>query len=562
MKRIQTIQNQIQMKHIFKYLLLTAVLVFSLGSCQKDFLEIEPVDRLTADNFFKNETQVRAATAALYGFPWFGYNDKFAWCAGDCMAGDLFHTWDQEGQFFYFSFNAGNAHLSGGWKGLFRVISYANSVINDMPRSASGNVTEDVINKALGEARFIRGMAYYMLAEFWGDVPIVENSTEIVVSNNFFLPKNTHSSVLEFVRRDFEFAADNLPASDIPGRVTKWAAIGMLAKVHLTMASDLNDPNSAQNFELAKQFASDVIDNSGLSLLPNYADIFRYDMNNNEESLFAIQWMEGAYAIGNSRQANWARSSIITGNTEAWGGYKSMTKDFLDAIEGGDDRQPAIYMTLGDHYPEINRDNGGYTYYIVHRDPDDPNTVLENASATLNNLKKYVIGSNADTDGGVTQSQATRINTILLRLADVYLIHAEASLGAQASSTDVQYFNMIRQRAGLPLKDNITFLDILKERRIEFALEGLNWFDIKRYYYRDPAGAVAYLSGMDRQTTYYRDNSPGAADENSFEGWIEQEADTPITIRESNMFLPIPSAEVVANPMLAPEEPAVEYEFN
>ena len=458
------------MKNIFKYLLLPFLLVLSMGSCKKEFLEIEPVDRLTADNFFKNEVEIRAATAALYGFPWFDYNDKFAWTAGDCMSGDLYHTWDQEGQFFLFSFNSGNAHLSAGWKGLFRVVSYANSVINDMPRAADGNVSQEVINKALGEARFIRGMAYYLLSEYWGEIPIVENSTAIVVSNDFFLPKNTRASVLEFIRRDMEFASQNLPATDTPGRVTKWAALGMLAKTHLTIASDLNNPKSAENFELAKQFASEVINNSGLSLMSDYADVFRYENNNNEESLFALQWMEGAYAIGNSRQANWARSSLITANTEAWGGYKSMTFDFLLNVEGGDKRQPAIYMSNGDYYPEINKENGGYTYYIVHRDPDDPNTVLESASATLNNLKKYIIGSTADTDGGVSTGQATRINTILLRLADVYLIHAEASLGAQGSSSDVQYFNLIRQRAGLPQLTSITFMDILKERRVEFGI--------------------------------------------------------------------------------------------
>ena len=549
------------MKNTFKYLFL---LLGLMSSCTKEFLEIEPVDRLTADSFFKSEGEIKAATAALYGFPWFDYNDKFAWCAGDCMSGDLYHNWDQEGQFFYFSFNSGNAHLSSGWKGLFRVVSYANSVINDMPRPATGNVPQEVIDEALGEARFIRGMAYYILSEYWGEVPIVENSTEIVVSNDFFLPKNTRSSVYEFIRRDLEFAAQNLPATDTPGRVTKWSALGLLAKLHLTMASGLNDPESSKNFELARQFAADVITNSGLSLLPNYADIFMYDNNNNEESLFALQWMEGSYAIGNSRQANWARSSLITGNTEAWGGYKSMTYDFVQQVDGGDRRQPAIYMSIGDHYPEIRKNDGGYTYYIVHRDPDDPNTVLENASATLNNLKKYVIGSNEDTDGGVSTGQATRINQILLRLADVYLVYAEAALGSQASTTDataLQYFNAIRARANLPSKSSITFMDVLKKRRIEFALEGINWFDIKRYYYRNPAGALEYLNSMEREVSYYRDNGPNAADENSIEGYILNPPSNPITINESQMWLPIPSAEVVANPLLAPDVPAEEYIF-
>ena len=553
------------MKNISKRLMILVLAGFMLGACQKEFLEIEPVDRLTADNFFKTEGEIKAATAALYGFPWFDYNDKFAWCAGDCMSGDLYHTWDQEGQFFYFSFNSGNAHLSSGWKGLFRVISYANSIINDMPRAAEGNVSEQVINEGLGEARFIRAMAYYILSEYWGEVPIVENSTEIVVSNDFFLPKNTRSSVMEFIRRDLEFASENLPAVDEPGRVTRWSALALLAKLHLTIASDLGNSESATHFEQAKRFAADVINNSGLNLLPDYTDIFRYDNNNNQESLFALQWMEGSYALGNSRQANWARSSLLTGNTEAWGGAKCMTYDFLQNVEGGDLRQPAIYMWNGDYYPELRKNDGGYTYYIVNRDPNDPNTILENVSPVLNNLKKYIIGSNDDTEGGVSTGQATRINQILLRLSDVYLIYAEAALGSQASTADataLQYFNAIRDRAGLPAKSSLTFMDILTERRIEFALEGMNWFDIKRFYYRDSAGALAYLNNMEREITYYRDEGPDAADENSVEGYIQQEPSSPISINEAQMWLPIPSAEVVANPLLGPDEPAVDYNFD
>ena len=550
------------MKNIFKYLLLLAL---ALASCTKEFLEIEPVDRLTADNFFKTEGEIKAATAALYGFPWFDYNDKFAWCAGDAMAGDLYHNWDQEGQFFYFSFNSGNAHLSSGWKGLFRVVSYANSVINDMPRAAEGNVPQEVIDEALGEARFVRAMAYYLLSEYWGEVPIVENSTEIVVSNEFFLPKNTRASVLEFIRRDLEFAAQNLPASDTPGRVTKWSALGLLAKVHLTIASSLNGPESGKNFELAKQFAAEVITNSGLSLLPNYADIFRYDNNNNEESLFALQWMEGSYAIGNSRQANWARSSLITGNSEAWGGGKCVTYDFVKNVEPGDLRQPAIYMAPDDFYPEINKKNGGYRYNIVTRDPTDPNIVVEGATPLLNSLKKYVVGSADDTGGKVSTGQAAAINQYVLRLADVYLIYAEATLGSGASTADgaaLNYFNAIRSRAGLSPKTSLTFADIMKERRVEFGLESLAWFDVKRFYYRDSAGALAYLNAQQRQETYQRIQGNNAPDENTMEGYTLTPATSTIVVSDADMFLPIPAAEVVANSMLAPSEPAVEYEFH
>lgn len=551
------------MKHHFKYIISFCAVLLAT-SCGKDFLDITPVDRLTADNFYRNETEIKASTASLYGFPWFDFNDKFFWCAGDEMAGNLYHTWDQEGQFFYFSYTEGNAHISSGWKGLFRVISYANSIINDMPPAAAGKVSEQVINRALGEARFIRGTAYYMLAEFWGEVPIVENSTELVAANNLILPKNTKASIYEFVRRDLAFAAENLPTSDSPGRVTQWSAKGMLAKLHLTMAQNLSDAKSAENFAKAKALAAEVIETSGLSLMSNYADLFKIENNNNPESLFAMQWMEGSYALGNSRQANWARSSIITGNSEAWGGGKGVTYDFMQDVEPGDKRQSAIYMKPGDYYPEINKDNGGYTFKLVNRDPKDPNITLENAPPVLNSLKKYIVGSAQDNAGKVSTGQAVALNQYVLRLADVYLIYAEAALGAAPSTADakaLQYFNAIRTRAGLPTKSSISFNDLLKERRIEFGLESINWFDIKRFYYRDPQAALAYLSAQEKETTFYRINTPNAPDENTMAGYQINPPPSLIKVDASKMNLPIPAAEVVANAKLAPGVAAEAYQF-
>lgn len=132
------------------------------------------------------------------------------------------------------------------------------------------------------------------------------------------------------------------------------------------------------------------------------------------------------------------------------------------------------------------------------------------------------------------------------------MIYAEAALGAQTSTSDpmaLQYFNAIRDRANLPAKSSLTWMDILKERRVEFGLEGINWFDIKRYFYRDPSGAVQYVNSMDRESVYNRDNGPNAADENTIEGYILTPPTNPISINASHFQLPIPSAEVVANPL-------------
>jgi hypothetical protein len=546
------------MKHNIKYIIALAIVLLT-GACGKDFLELTPADRLTADDYYRNEDEVRASTASLYGFPWFGFDDKFSWLAGDCMSGNIYYTYDQEGQFFYFSFNEGNSYLSGGWRGLFRVISYANSVINDMPRIAEGNVTADVIEAAVGEARFIRAAAYFILAEYWGEVPIVENSTELVSNNEVILPKNTRSSIYEFIRRDLEYAAQNLKATDEPGRVTQWSAKGMLAKLYVTMAQDLSGPNSASYFAKAKEYAQDVITNSGLSLMEDYSDLFLIENNNNEESLFAFQWMKGRYAVGNSRNANWARSSLIA--DQQWGGGKGVTYDFAQDVETGDERRSAIYMTLGDYYPEINKANGGYTYNFETENPNNPNNSLEAPNEVLNHLKKFVVGSSADTDGQVGTDQDAGINQYILRLADVYLIYAEAVLGSAASTSDATalgYFNEIRERAGLDTLSSISFMDILIERRVEFCLESMFWFDLKRYFYREPQAAIDYLNAQEREYKYDRISSNN--DPNLWESYELDEKPNSYILYESQMFLPIPAAEVLVNPMLS--EDAVEYEFD
>ncbi|WP_373494017.1 RagB/SusD family nutrient uptake outer membrane protein [Aquiflexum sp.] len=548
------------MNKILQYLI-ALVLIMTTSGCYEDFLEIVPQDNLVTDSFFRTDAEIRAGTAALYGMPWFDYNDKFSWVAGDAMPGNLYHTWDQEGQFFFFSFNEGNAHLTRGWQSLFRVVSYSNSIINDLPRIAGGyGVPQEYIDRGVGEARFIRAFAYFILAEYWGEVPIVENSTTLVSNNTLILPKNTKSSVYEFIRRDLEFAEQHLLNSDAPGRVTKWSAKALMAKLYLTMGQA---SGSADHYNKAKQYSEDLIENSGLTLMPDYSNLFKIENNNNPESLFALQWVEGAYGSGNSVQANMARSSMITGNSESWGGFKSLTYDFTKNVEDGDLRQPAIYMTLGNHYPEIRRSAGGYSYLIVNRDAQ--NNILENAAPVLNNVKKYVVGSSADTGGKVTTNQATAMNTYMLRLADAYLTYAEAALGTAASTNDgkaLGYFNAIRSRAGLDPLNSLTFMDILKERRIEFGMEGQYWMDIKRYFYRNPSEAVSYLNSQQRAHFYERVQGTNPPDENSLEGYVLMPPTSPVTVFESNMILPIPAAEVSYNPLLAPGQPAVEYEFN
>lgn len=570
------------MKKYTKYFFATALAIF-MGACSEDFLEFVPEDQATVGGWYRSEGEIRQSTAALYGRPWFGFNDVFGWAAGDLMAGDMHHNWDQEGQFFYLSYNENNTHIGDGWQGLYDVISYTNLIIDDMPSIAGGyGIGEDIINRGLGEARFFRGVAYYLLAEYWGEVPIVENPAEKVASGNLQLPKNTLASVYEFARRDLAFAAENLPATDDPGRVTQWAAKGMLAKLHVTLGQRSvggGTVGSAADFTTAAAYAADVINNSGLTLYSNYEDMFKIANEHNPEILFALQFINGGYGVGNSRQARFARHSRITGDAQAWGGGKCMTISFLATIEANaegetDLRQRGIYMSNGDFYNYIATKDGGYTYQIVSR--DDEGTQVEGATPTLNSLKKYVVG-NVDDHGYVISNQDSPLDIYMLRLADVYLLYAEALLGSGASLSSgpgYEAYLAVRERAGLnpPADGNMTYVDLFNERRVEFALEGLSWLDVKRRYYRNSSEALAYLNSQGRTDRYYRIDADDDLEDDAAGYEIvpaggtgsggSSNTDPIVSFTAQKMTLPIPGIEVVNNPLLKVEEAPVEYEFN
>ncbi|HCZ37519.1 MAG TPA: RagB/SusD family nutrient uptake outer membrane protein, partial [Cytophagales bacterium] len=148
---------------------LAAVTLVVLAGCSQDFLEYVPEDQATVASWYRDASEIRRATASLYGRVWWSVNDQFSWLAGDVMAGDMHHNWDAEGQFFYMSFNESNQYLNQGWQGMYDIISFANLIIDDMPTIARGyGVSDAVINAGLGEARFMRGIAYFLLVEYWG----------------------------------------------------------------------------------------------------------------------------------------------------------------------------------------------------------------------------------------------------------------------------------------------------------------------------------------------------------------------------------------------------------
>ena len=536
------------------FLLLTGL----FGGCSEDFLERPPKSNIVDANFYQTTDQVLAGTAPLYNQVWFSYNDKASHGIGDARGGILSSNSYQLTN-IQMNTTAVTGENSDSWRSFFNVIAQSNTVISNINQFAGESVPESIKQHGIAEARFMRGMAYSFLVQNWGPVPIIEDNTTLLQDTT--KTRNTVESVWEFIIRDFQFATENLPEEPVlPGRLTSFSAKGMLAKMHLIRSgvASAGGNRDQADLDMARTLAKDVIDNSGARLLEDYEDLFLTINNNNAESLFALQWSyNGTWGSQNSVQAFLAFGSSITGFSDGWGGdiggsYYILEK-YEDLIATGstpDVRRKATYMFPGDHYDYISQEVDGVVEDL--RVPVGNEGFNERAW-----VKKYVVGRPEDNDGRVLQ-QRTEINTYMLRLADVYLIYAESILGNSASTADaeaLEYFNRVRERAGVSTKTSLTFEDIFNERLVEFAMEGQAWYEFTRLHYYNPQMAYDILSQQERgivEITPDQEIDPTA--------WtivVDESRQFPVDL--GNFIIPIPATELTRAPNL--RKPPVPYEF-
>lgn len=545
--------------------------------CSPDFIEEPPADRIVDANFYKTNDQLMAATAPLYNVVWFAYNDKASHGIGDGRGGVFGSNYSYQLENIEFRTTGVTQENTNSWRAFYNVVGQANALIRNINLYAGDEVSPDVKRMAIAEARFMRGVAYSYLVQNYGAVPVFTDNLKILQDTT--VTRNTVESAWEFITRDIRYGTTNLPETSVqPGRLTSWAAKGMLAKMYLTRAGvGKTFGNRDQTFlDSAKVLAKDVIENSGAKLLPDFEELFKMKNNNNEESLFALQWVYNGSNWGsqNSVQAFMAFSGSITGFSDGWGGDLGASMYMLSRFEGlvnydegtdtylfgqtTDTRRKASFMLPGDHYSYIHQqvlDENGNPSIQELRVPLNGAGYNERAW-----VKKYVVGRPEDNDGKVLQ-QRTEINTYMLRLSDVYLVYAEAILGNATETADGEarkYFNLVRERAHVPTKDKITWADIFNERHREFAVEGQMWYDYVRYHYYNPQAVYDSLSKQDRG--FIRITPNNAENPTAWRVAPNPDDNTrTYDVNEGNFMIPLPEAELARAPSLRKEP--VPYEF-
>jgi hypothetical protein len=468
--------------------LLTLVAGVTLvGGCAD--LDVTNPNQQNSETFWRTEADATRGLAAAYnGLYLLGTFSRWHIFANDIRSdiGTAEATpWGDLGQFNAFRLNDYNFEVNRHlWVHNFELVGRANQVIANVPAIDMDAAMRD---RYVGEAKFLRALAYYNLVTLYENVPLITAPLAPEERPASAAPAETFAQI----ERDLVDAAAVLPDPDeeaaLPGHATKWAALAMLGRVRLQMAGVLDQ---AAKWGEAADALEDVIQSGDYGLAGNYEDNFREGMAR-EESIFEVEnedlWPVGVtgasfpkmigpcYRPGNPRGAG-----VPSEYNPTWCDARPTRwyfEQFMASRTTGGEVDPRADVTLLYDRPDratenvFGRERG--SYFI-----DNP--LSEQREDTMLFFRKY-----GEHFLESEQRWDNPINYRVLRYADVLLMQAEALNESNQTGAALPFINLVRARvqksalAGLSqaqLRDTILY-----ERMFELGLEASRFNDLRRH---------------------------------------------------------------------------------
>ncbi len=580
------------MKKALKYIALAAVVAFGASSCDK-FLDRPSEDSFTTAQFYQNDAQLEQGINYLYNSPWYDII-RFYIYGSETMCGNVYQA---QNAYSTLTVNGTDQDLKNMAYSLWAVNAQCNTVIHNI-QASTGNLSDEVKNRCIGEVLAWKAMTYFFLVRTFGDVPIIHDNTEIIKDATYNeVVKVQKADVYEYIVMTLEKAMSLLPKNAYIGklnRVDYYAAEALLSKVYLTKAG-VTGSLSQEDLAKARDYAKDVIDNSGRTLTPRYSDIFRMtpaQFQQTGEELFTWHWQckQEVWTSQNSIQCDVGLVGFDE-NGSLWGDWKGPSVDLQDAFgvsavddpstrKNTDDRRQATMMMFGDQYDYFWTDKGGFDFYrFFYDDNYYPGGLSSNASskqwgcASGANYAKHLYGDVADHTaafGYPSFGMYNQLPTHILRLGDIYLVYAEAAFLTGDTASALTYVNKIRERANAAPVASVDYETIWKERRLELALEGDRWYDYVRRSYYDVDACIKDLkaqrrsswSGLDAVYKTYVTDAQGNYMGPGTRPWdasaVTYSGSEELTNVVPSMFtIPFPTEDVVMNPNVASDVEAV-----
>lgn len=494
------LKSVIRMKKHVIYLILFPV----LSGCT-DILDTIPTDRLSSEVYWQTDKDAEYAANAIYRF----LENPGTLLGRDIMsdiARATFETSDEtkiESSIADPQTNIFQNTWNDLYKGIRRCNDYLVNIENITPED------KNKINRITSEVRTLRCYFYSRLVFYFGDIPLV--TKPIGISESKTLTRTPVSTIYNFIYDEITDASQYLPTTTTEkGRVTKGAALGILARAMLFAAGNVTntDDRSVLYLKQAKEAADAVIALDVYSLLPNYKDLFTYDNENSIEVVFDHQYMKDVYAnavmnnfgavsLGNNGSMM-SPTSVLVDLYETTNGKKITEDNTFDPKDPYNNRDPRLKYTLytpGDLLP-----NG-----TIYDSRPGWSTSADVIGASYQVSKTGLLPKKYINTEDIGQSNRTNcgINLIILRYAEILLIAAESRIELNTElEFALKYINQIRQRYDVNMPEKTAtgqneLREALRyERAVELALEGHRFFDIKRWKTAENVCNMDKIEGM------------------------------------------------------------------
>ncbi|MGV8093396.1 MAG: RagB/SusD family nutrient uptake outer membrane protein [Mangrovibacterium sp.] len=424
--------------------------------CTNEFLDVKPEGTLQPDYYSSSEEAAEELLNGVYNklldwdlhtFSWIGVSSI---TSDDADKGSITSdTGTDKALLDSWTFGTDAISFNEIWVANYQGIARSNQALSILPELT---IDDDLKNRLMGEARFLRAYFYWNLVRSFGGVPLVDyipdpsNEEDVIKGRT----RATADEIYNLIISDLQFGIENLPAkseqsSDDLGRATSGAAKTFLAKVYLYQ----------ENWDQVKTLTDEIIASGEYGLVDDFATIWREAGENSVESIFEVQ------ARGVSPETAIQQYTEVQGVRDQFGwGFNTPSQDLLTAFEeaGDEVRKNATIIFTGETmWDGVKINDARPTFPTMY-----------NEKAYVSRVAETWSGNNAQTNK----------NLRIFRYAEVLLLNAEASIhvGGDAATP----LNQVRERVNLlPIPDP-TIEDVWNERRLELAFEHDRIFDLRR----------------------------------------------------------------------------------
>ncbi|WP_321478807.1 RagB/SusD family nutrient uptake outer membrane protein [uncultured Bacteroides sp.] len=485
------------MKKLKYNILVIGVLGFSFFSCSDSFLDVKPYTNVLDQNFYKTVDDAEMALVGCYdGYQRTSSNGNLSFYVtsevlSDNCFGGTGNTDDRKYQaldrFDISQSPSNNNMFNGTWEDYYAGIFRCNTLLQKIDNVQWGDGNEAAKKRIEGETHFLRAIMYFDLVRLFENVPLLLTPTQDNVSQED--PQNMYKLIVE----DLLFAAANISypaystswAADNDGRATQWAAKAMLGRVYL-FATGYYGASYLDGVVTKAEVLDgleDVIDHGGFGLVGSFEGLFEpsaavpdednntldlsaYSGDGNKEAIFTQKFNTTQDYNGNLDGNAWLvmmgmRNTSFAPYGRGWGAC-TVNPKLVNAFSSADERLVSSLIDIKNEGIEDSYDLATQREYTGY-------SVKKYTPMALPDGTDYVAGMG---EGSFQISQYQ--NYVVMRYADVLLMAAE--LGS-ANAQD--YFDQVRGRAGLG-EVAISQTAIMKERRLEFAFEGIRYWDLLR----------------------------------------------------------------------------------